>query len=221
DSVDDIGLPELGAGRVNAAHAITATENFGGPTAVVISHNKTASGERSRGKRPSFTWNKPTSVASVSGYYVYFGRKRKDPLVAGDLQTSRQFRSRKKLKGNEKTYRLRIKAMDVDGNSSKLSEFLYVIDRKVQRPTWRSTAAIATGDVQLRWYKPKGEHVVGYKVYRATERTGKYQSLSGVITQKKYIDVTTQAGQTFFYKVRAIDDLGNISTLTGARRVSV
>lgn len=220
-STDNIGLPALGSGRVNAARAISEAENFGGPSAVLISHNTTASGERSKAKQPHFTWNKPTSIASVSGYYVYFGRKKKDPLVAGDFQTSRQFRAPNKLKGNERTYRLRIKAIDVDGNMSKLSEYLYVVDRKVQRPIWRSLATTSTGDVRLRWYKPKGEHVVAYKVYRATSRTGKYQSVAGTLTQKKYIDTTVQPGQSYFYKVRAIDDLGNASTLTGAQRVSV
>lgn len=214
-STDNIGLPELGSGRVNAAKAVDAAFNFGGPEAVTISRQAMVSGGRSKGKRPYFSWNKPTSIATVSGYYVYFGRRKRDPLVAGNFQTNRHYRPSQPLKGNEKTYRLRVKAVDVDGNSSRLSQFVYVVDRKIQRPTWRRSTH------RLWWYKPKGEQVVGYKVYRSTQRTGPYQSLTGVITKKRYSDKSAEAGRTYFYKVRSIDDLGNISNFSTARKITL
>lgn len=227
-STDPIDLPELGSGRVNLAKAIDEAVNFGGPEGVSISgyrssnKNKTiVSKERDNAKRPYFQWHKPTSIASLSGYYVYFGRKKKDPLTHGTFQTKRQYRPKNSLRGNEKIYRLRIKAVDVDDNSSDLSQFIYRIDRKVKRPTWHSVSVTSAGDVRLRWYEPKDEHVVGYKVYRSTNRTGKYQSLSGTITTKHYTDITVVSGQTYFYKLRAIDDLGNVSRLTGGKRVSL
>ncbi len=220
-STDTIGLPELGSGRVNAAQAVAEVKNFGGPNEVSITgfrssrKNKTIlSTERGNAKRPYFQWHKPNSLASLAGYYVYFGQAKKNPLTHGTFQTKRSYRPATNLKGNERVFRLRIKAVDVDGNASDLSQFVYIVDRKVQRPIWHKAGG-------LRWYAPKGEYVVGYKVYRATSRTGKYQSISGVITQQQYRDTTAVPGTTYFYKLRAIDDLGNVSTLTGGRMISV
>lgn len=215
NAADDVGIPEFSAGRVNAGAAIAAVLDLT-VSSYHSANRKTeiAANQRSRDKTPYFSWAKPLSAAAVSGYYVYFGTQRLNPLVHGTFQTSRSWSPPSAVRGNERKYRLRLKAVDVDGNSSPLGEFIYLIDTKVRRPTWYS------GD-ELRWYKPKGEHVIGYKVYRATKLHGRYQSISGVITQKKYTDTTAVVGRKHYYKIRAVDNLGNLSKLSPSKTVQL
>lgn len=215
NTADDVGIPEFSTGRVNASAAIASVLDL--TVSSYHSANRTtkiAAHQRSRDKTPYFSWAKPLSTATVSGYYVYFGTQRLNPLVHGTFQTSRSWSPPSAVRGNERPYRLRVKAVDVDDNTSPLGEFIYLIDTKVRRPTWQS------GD-GLRWYKPKGEHVVAYKVYRATKVHGTYQSISGKITKRHYTDTTAVTGRKYYYKVRAVDNLGNLSKLSPSKTVQL
>lgn len=220
-TADDIGDSRLGAGRVNAAASVASATDYAAPDPVEISAYRSSSNdtevadsERTRDKQPYFSWGEPRSPSSVVGYYVYFGRERLDPVTNGVLQTVRNYTPTEDLHGNERNYRLRVKTLDSEGLTSDLGQFIYTVDRRIQRPTWNSVNELSSGDVELRWYRPTGEHVVAYKVYRATDRSGQYESLSGRITTKKYIDTTAKAGERYYYKVKAIDDLGNLSEIS-------
>ncbi len=218
-TADDIGDDTLGSGRVNAAQAVAAAVDEQNPEAVTISSYHTSSAAqsvaedvRTRDATPFFSWDEPVSLASVAGYYVYFGRERLDPVTDGTLQTSRTYTPTEALHGNERTYRLRVRTLDSEGRTSALAQFLYLVDRRIKRPTWQSIKATDDG-VTLRWYKPSDDHAVAYKVYRSTDRDGRYESISGTITLKKYTDTNVRTNRRYYYKVRAIDDLGNESEL--------
>ncbi len=221
DHAEDINDSTLGAGRVNAAAVVNAVHDQLAPDPVSVTGYRSSSrsvavanAERTKDQTPYFQWSEPSSVVDITGYYVYFGRERLDPVVYGTLQTSRHYEPTTSLHGNERTYRLRIKTLDSEGRTSDLTEFQYLVDRKIKRPTWRSLTEQNDGTVELRWYRPIGEHTQAYKVYRSETRDGQYRSLSGEITTRKYTDVTVQSGQRYYYKVRAIDDLGNESSLS-------
>ncbi|MBI4407773.1 MAG: S8 family serine peptidase [Candidatus Kerfeldbacteria bacterium] len=222
DTADDVQIPEFGAGRVNAGSAIAAQLDLTVSAFHSASRkNRMQTNQRERDTSPYFSWAKPFSPAAISGYYVYFGTQRLDPLVYGTFQTKRSFTPSAKVHGNERKYRLRVKAIDTNDDPSPLGEFIYIVDTKVRRPTWNSIEKLVDSSVQLHWYRTKGEHVVGYKVYRANKLHGKYKSISGVITQKKYTDSTTMSGQRYYYKVRAIDNLGNISAMSHSKAIKL
>lgn len=218
-TTDDIGDDTLGSGRVNAAQAVAAAVDEQNPEPVNITSyhsssaaNSIAEQDRTRDASPYFSWDEPVSLASVAGYYVYFGRERLNPITDGILQSSRSYTPVEALHGNERTYRLRIRTLDSEGRTSDLAQFEYVIDRRIKRPTWQSLKATTDG-VQLRWYKPSADHAIAYKVYRSTDRDGQYQSISGEISLKKFTDTQVRDNQRYYYRVRAIDDLGNESEL--------
>ncbi len=222
DTADDVQIPEFSAGRVNAGAAIAAQLDLAVSAFHSVKRTKTVKvNQRERDATPYFIWAKPFSPTAVSGYYVYFGTQRLDPLIYGTFQTKRSFSPSTHVRGNERRYRLRVKAVDADGDPSPLGEFVYLVDTKVQRPTWNNIEELANHTVQLHWYRPKGEHVVAYKVYRANKLHGKYKSISGVITQKKYTDTTIVVGQKYYYKVRAIDNLGNLSKLSTSKAIKL
>lgn len=223
ETVDPIVDAELGSGRVNAATAIDFVTSQG-PDAVTISAYTNAHqtialtpDERSSDSTPYFTWTEPTSVETVSGYYVYGGTTKEDPVTAGTLQSSTIFTP--VIHGNETTYYVRVKAVDALGQTSEVTEFAYLIDTKVGRPVWQSLERTALG-AQLRWYRPAAEHVVGYYVYRSRQRSGRFKKITQrLVAKTSYLDKKPQRGKHYYYKVRAVDNLGNLSTLTVAKKI--
>ncbi|EKD76279.1 MAG: peptidase S8/S53 subtilisin kexin sedolisin [uncultured bacterium] len=225
NSTDVLADTTLGSGRVNAATALDLLSSAG-PGAVAISayhsdkrHTKISAQIRTRDSTPYFYWPKPTSVEDIAGYYLYFGRDRVDPTTDGNLQTSRIFEP--SVHGNETNYRLRICTLDATGVTSPITQFEYLVDTKIKRPTWQSVQPTDQG-VYLRWYKPKHEHTLGYYVYRSTKKNGSFTKISSsLLGSKKYTDSSVQAGRNYYYKVRAVDDLGNESQLSEAKRIKL
>jgi hypothetical protein len=228
DSADPVADATIGSGRVNATTAIDALLNSGpDPVALSAYHTEQRTTEvsaekRTRDSTPVFSWPEPDSVEDITGYYVYFGKERFDPVTSGTLQTERKF-TPQPIHGNETTYRLRVRSVDSAGTTSALTQFLYLIDTKVKRPTWRDVTETDEG-VRLRWYKPKQEHVLGYYIYRASKKTEQFQKVSSRIINQRgssgnYTDTTAKAGHAYYYKVRSVDDLGNVSTLSEPKRI--
>jgi len=64
---------------------------------------------------------------------------------------------------------------------------------------------------ELKWVRASSS-VVGYNIYRGTQHLGPYELLNtspqpGAV----YVDHTVQAGQTYYYVVRAVDRKGRES----------
>ncbi|MFA6475539.1 MAG: S8 family serine peptidase [Patescibacteria group bacterium] len=227
NNVDDINVPALGAGRLNVAQALATVVAEAGPSAVDIegygsSSKQThlTSGVRTTDATPYFYWSEPLSPADVVGYYVYFGQDSVDPVTAGVLQSNRSYLPVGLLSGNEKYYELRVKTIDSENRVSALAQYNYVIDTIVKRPAWRIIKETTTG-VELRWYKPKNEHVVGYKIYRSRIRSGQYKSFGLTVKKTSYLDTNVLPDKRYYYKVRAIDDLGNISSMSEIKTIKL
>jgi len=66
--------------------------------------------------------------------------------------------------------------------------------------------------VDLKW-TASTSRVVGYNVYRSEKATGPYVRLtSAPVSRTDYTDRTVQAGRTYFYRVRAVDNKGHESS---------
>lgn len=63
------------------------------------------------------------------------------------------------------------------------------------------TNASSSGKIKLKWSKV--DNAVGYKVYRATSKSGKY-TLMKTVTGTSYINTTAKAGKYYYYRIRAI-----------------
>ncbi|MDP3970476.1 MAG: S8 family serine peptidase [bacterium] len=224
DSADNISDDTLGSGRVNAYQALLAEEELDAPDAPVITayHNskkKKQIGKKTRTKdsHPYFTWKEPDSSSSIVGYYVYFGNRKKNPKKYGTLRTKRNYYPAG-VRGNEKNYRLRIKAVDENNKLSKIATFKYISDTKVKRPTWDRITKNDAG-LELRWYQEAGEYVMGYHIYRAVDGDKKFSKItSSRVMTKSFIDTTVEPGHIYKYKVRSIDDLGNESKLSKSKK---
>ena len=68
------------------------------------------------------------------------------------------------------------------------------------QPSLTLTNVASSGKIKVAWEKIGG--AAGYKVYRATSKSGTYKLLK-TTTSKSYTDSTAEAGKTYFYKVMA------------------
>lgn len=227
DSTDSIHDDALGSGRVNAYQAVVTALALNNPQSPSITayHNKKkkktiAKKTRTRDTNPYFVWKKPRAINNVVGYYVYWGDEKKNPVTHGNFQTKKNF-SPKGIRGNEKNYRLRIKAVDSNGEYSELATFKYISDTKIkQRPTIKSIDKTRYG-INITWGKAKGEHIIGYYIYRAIDGSKKFEKYSSLLTQKEFTNYLVVPGHTYKYKVRSVDDIRNESDLSKSKSISL
>jgi len=60
----------------------------------------------------------------------------------------------------------------------------------------------------LTW-NPSTSPVAGYRIYRGSQSGGPYSLLnSGLEVQDTYLDLTVQAGASYYYVVTAVDSAG-------------
>lgn len=70
----------------------------------------------------------------------------------------------------------------------------------------------STHSVSLTWTASVSTDVVGYNIYRSIVTGGPYSALDTIpVATDAYQDSTVQAGQTYFYVVRAVDNEGTES----------
>ena len=94
-----------------------------------------------------------------------------------------------------------------------------------ERPATPQGLAAESGvsRVLLSWDPVEDKDLAGYAVYRAVRSDGEYEfvaagedSTTRISTGKTtFIDSVAAAGQTFFYRVAAVDTIGHISELSG------
>lgn len=218
DGVEDIGLTrDYGRGRVNAHNSLRELRDTSKPSAptkikAYKKPNKKQAikkGSRTKERSPYFAWNKGTDNKGVSGYYVYWGRKKKGkPKKQGDYQTKRTLK-KKKLSGNEKSYYLRIKTKDNSNNlSSDTAMFKYVVDRQAKKPTNLSLKSVKKG-VKLTW-KCKEKHVRSYNIYRKKDGSKAWKKINKKKNKKKYYtDTSVKNKRTYNYRIQVQDTLYN------------
>jgi hypothetical protein len=75
-----------------------------------------------------------------------------------------------------------------------------------------STGTAFLHSVSLSWTASTSSNVTGYNVYRGTASSGPYTKLtSNLVAALNYMDITVQAGQTYYYVATAVDNNNNES----------
>ncbi|MFQ6066913.1 MAG: fibronectin type III domain-containing protein, partial [bacterium] len=116
------------------------------------------------------------------------------------------------------SYSVAVTAVDGAGNSATDSSTSLTLDNTAPSPpTNLSASALSEGGIKLTWTASSSTDVAKYNIYRATSSGGQdytsytYQVSSGTTT---YTDTSTTDGTTYYYVVRAQDNVGNIETNT-------
>ncbi|MCG7845260.1 MAG: leucine-rich repeat protein [Methanomassiliicoccales archaeon] len=157
----------------------------------------------------TLTWTAPAAngFSPVTGYYVFYGLSDAttqfgNVLPAGTLTVN--------VTGlNVGTqYHFAVVAVNAAGNSSMSNVLNATIMTAPGAPT--SLTTVATADqVELNWTAPAADGhspITGYLVYRGASADAVV--LIGNCTSTTYVDTTVTAGSSYYYKVSAVNVIG-------------
>jgi hypothetical protein len=99
---------------------------------------------------------------------------------------------------------------------------VHYIDRFAPPPPTELVALAEAGRVRLVWRPSEADDLAGYIVYRRAGETGPFQRITQQpVVPAELIDTSVARGQTYTYRVTAIDQAGNESAPGGEVRANV
>jgi putative Ig domain-containing protein/calcineurin-like phosphoesterase family protein len=121
-------------------------------------------------------------------------------------------------------YTTRVTAIDRDLFSST-AQFTWIV-RDLTAPARPPSLSILrhTDGILLDWPNNTEADLAGYNIYRSPTETGTFTKLNdGLLTASEYFDAAAPVGATSYYKIQAVDRVGNESSaqLSSARRSKI
>ena len=152
--------------------------------------------------RPTLKWNAVTGAAK---YEVYRARSMNGDYIKYSTQTSTGYTNSSYLTSGS-TYYYKVRALDANGTAGPWSDVVAVTCRLGLSAPAVTGGNDAQGRPTLKWNAVTG--AAKYEVYRARSLNGdyiKYSTVTGTsYTNTSYIE----SGNTYYYKVRALDANG-------------
>ena len=152
--------------------------------------------------RPTLKWDK---VAGAAKYEVYRARSKDGNYSKYSTQTSTGYTNSSYLTSGS-TYYYKVRALDANGTAGPWSDVVAVTCRLGLSAPAVTGGNDAQGRPTLKWNAVTG--AAKYEVYRARSLNGdyiKYSTVTGTsYTNTSYIE----SGNTYYYKVRALDANG-------------
>ncbi|MFR9252286.1 MAG: transglutaminase domain-containing protein [Oscillospiraceae bacterium] len=156
--------------------------------------------------RPTLKWNAVTGAAK---YEVYRARSKDGDYIKYSTVTGTSYTNTSYIE-NGNTYYYKVRALDANGTAGAWSSIVSVTYRAASTGTLSAPTVTGGNDAQgrptLKWNAVTG--AAKYEVYRARSLNGdyiKYSTVTGTsYTNTSYIE----NGNTYYYKVRALDASG-------------
>lgn len=165
------------------------------------------------GRDVALQWDASTE-ADLAGYKLYRDNGAGAWFrINNNLFTDTATTDRSLLNGG---YLYRVTAVDMVGNESLPSnEATVSVDVPLLQAPQLSLDALASGGVlELAWSANNGSTLIaGYRLYRSTNAGGPYEPVQqALITDTTYRDVAVTNGTLYYYIVRVLDSVGNLSS---------
>ena len=156
--------------------------------------------------RPTLTWKAVTGAAK---YEVYRARSRSGEYIKYSTVTGTSYTNTSYIE-NGNTYYYKVRALDANGTAGAWSSIVSVTYRAASTGTLSAPTVTGGNDSQgrptLKWNAVSG--AAKYEVYRARSRSGEYIKYS-TVTGTSYTNTSyIEDGNTYYYKVRALDASG-------------
>ena len=152
--------------------------------------------------RPTLKWNAVTGAAK---YEVYRARSMNGDYIKYSTQTSTGYTNSAYLTSGS-TYYYKVRALDANGTAGPWSDVVAVTCRLGLTAPTVTGGNDAQGRPTLTWKAVTG--AAKYEVYRARSRSGEYIKYS-TVTGTSYTNTSyIENGNTYYYKVRALDANG-------------
>ena len=156
--------------------------------------------------RPTLKWNAVTGAAK---YEVYRARSMNGEYIKYSTVTGTSYTNTSYIE-NGNTYYYKVRALDANGTAGAWSSIVSVTYRAASTGTLPAPAVTGGNDAQgrptLKWKAVSG--AAKYEVYRARSKDGDYIKYS-TVTGTSYTNISyIENGNTYYYKVRALDANG-------------
>ena len=156
--------------------------------------------------RPTLKWN---AVSGAAKYEVYRARSRSGEYIKYSTVTGTSYTNISYIE-NGNTYYYKVRALKSDGTAGAWSSIVSVTYRAASTGTLSAPTVTGGNDSQgrptLKWNAVSG--AAKYEVYRARSRSGEYIKYS-TVTGTSYTNTSyIEDGNTYYYKVRALDASG-------------
>ena len=156
--------------------------------------------------RPTLKWN---AVSGAAKYEVYRARSKDGDYIKYSTVTGTSYTNISYIE-NGNTYYYKVRALDANGTAGAWSSVVSVTYKQTLSAPSVTGGNDAQGRPTLKWNAVSG--AAKYEVYRARSRSGdyiKYATVTGTsYTNTSYIE----DGNTYYYKVRALDANGTAGT---------
>jgi fibronectin type 3 domain-containing protein len=145
------------------------------------------------------------SVTGANSYNIYRATSKSGTYSKIASTTSTSYKNTSLTTG--KTYYYKVKAVCVAGSTTTYSSYsAYKYAKPIPSTPSTTVKSNSYTSIKVSWGKIDGAS--GYKVYRATSKTGTY-SLIKTTTSTSYTNSSLKTGKTYYYKVRAYRTVGS------------
>ena len=152
--------------------------------------------------RPTLKWNAVTGAAK---YEVYRARSRSGDYIKYSTVTGTSYTNTSYIE-NGNTYYYKVRALDTNGTAGAWSSVVSVTYKQTLPAPTVTGGSDAQGRPTLKWNAVSG--AAKYEVYRARSLNGDYIKYS-TVTGTSYTNISyIENGNTYYYKVRALDANG-------------
>ena len=156
--------------------------------------------------RPTLKWK---AVSGAAKYEVYRARSRSGEYIKYSTVTGTSYTNTSYIEDGN-TYYYKVRALKSDGTAGAWSSIVSVTYRAASTGTLPAPTVTGGNDAQgrptLTWKVVTG--AAKYEVYRARSRSGEYIKYS-TVTGTSYTNTSyIEDGNTYYYKVRALDANG-------------
>ena len=152
--------------------------------------------------RPTLKWN---AVSGAAKYEVYRARSKDGDYIKYSTVTGTSYTNTSYIE-NGNTYYYKVRALDANGTAGAWSSIVSVTYKQTLPAPTVTGGNDSQGRPTLKWKAVSG--AAKYEVYRARSKDGdyiKYSTVTGTsYTNTSYIE----NGNTYYYKVRALDANG-------------
>ena len=168
--------------------------------------------------RPTLKWN---AVSGAAKYEVYRARSRSGEYIKYSTVTGTSYTNTSYIEDGN-TYYYKVRALDASGTAGAWSSIVSVTYRAASTGTLSAPTVTGGNDAQgrptLKWNAVSG--AAKYEVYRARSRSGEYIKYS-TVTGTSYTNTSyIEDGNTYYYKVRALDANGTAGAWSSIVSVS-
>ena len=192
-ALDAKGTAGAWSSIVSVTYRATSTGTLPAPT---VTGGNDAQG------RPALKWNAVTGAAK---YEVYRARSLNGDYIKYSTVTGTSYTNISYIE-NGNTYYYKVRALKSDGTAGAWSSIVSVTYKQTLPAPTVTGGNDAQGRPALKWNAVAG--AAKYEVYRARSRSGEYIKYS-TVTGTSYTNTSyIENGNTYYYKVRALDANG-------------